>query len=172
MEDKESPLVKSRKRRARSRLILLIGIFLVFVSILFSILSSIDYRENKVIGKTEYLRKDQIIPISFQEFSGLGYSYLVDGTLEINTTKPVYVFYGNQSQYVANNAILYLTKNKLTIYIQALQDDTILVYSARYTVETKPYLALSIPSLFLVMVGAVFSFMGLLQYLISRKDLS
>ncbi len=162
----------TKKSYSKSKFVLLVGIVLVLLAISFSILASIDYTQNRKFGKTEILSKNQIISIDLEESTLLGYSYVIEGKLYMNSTKPFYVFYGNQSGYFENQSMLNLYGSDTIVTIQAIYDNTTFTYSANYVLEVRPYLGLSIPSFFILIIGTVFTFMGLYQYLLLRRQFS
>ncbi|HLI45839.1 MAG TPA: hypothetical protein VKU94_01435, partial [Geobacterales bacterium] len=81
-------------------------------------------------------------------------------------------FYGNQSGYFENQSMLNLYGSDTIVTIQAIYDNTTFTYSANYVLEVRPYLGLSIPSFFILIIGTVFTFMGLYQYLLLRRQFS
>jgi hypothetical protein len=174
VEDSEISEYLGLRRRSskKAKLILTIGIFLVALSISFSFLASNGYYEKKELSGNVNLMKNQTFEIKLFEDSYFSYSYVYNGSIKLNVTKPLLLILDNSYYNIENSSEINLKNLHSSPLIQSLDNDTRVFYKIDYTLNVKPYYFLAIPSLFILIIGSVFSFMGLYQYLLTKKSKS
>lgn len=156
-------------RVSKAKFILVIGITLVFLSILISSFALEEYLVTKKLSGSVKLNEGESFIINIIPSSSTSYAYVYNGSLYLNSTAPVIVT-GEKLQTVFYNQtkidLRGLTSN---LVIRALKNGTSVSYNGFFEIKVKPYYFLSIPSIFILIVGMVFSFMGVYQVILERK---
>lgn len=155
-------------RRKKSKYILIIGIFLVVLSIILAILSSQEYYYKKSIEGSTTLKKDTPFYITFS--SELGYSYVYNGTLLLNSTRIIIIWVGDKLKAINGSVTIDMKNYPTKIRIEAVENETILNYRASYIIANRPFFFLSIPSFLILIVGSLVSFMGLFLFLSVKRS--
>ncbi len=157
-----------RRELRRSKYILLTGIIFVILSLVLASLSLEKSYEIKEIEEVKNLNKGEFFFL-LREESFNGISYVVNGTLYINSSKEVTVWLGTSPQYITKGT-LKLSNFSSSIKIEALEDDTHIEFKAQFVLVTQIFIFLSIFSLFILIIGSVFSFVGLYYFLLFRRS--
>ncbi len=168
MEESEiEELLGIRDNLKKSKYVLLIGISFVVTAIILASLSLQEFREEKTISNIIFLNEGESASINL--FTGYPYSYISDGSLLLNSSSRILVQIGNHLELVEGTTRLDLKMAQPELTIKTLSGSSNVRYEAKYTVVMRPFLVLSIPSFFILIIGMALSFMGLFYFLISRR---
>ena len=157
------------ERKQNPKYILIIGITLLVFSIFLSLLSSIETNEIKTISGETELSKNSSKEIILVNPSRVSYSYIKSGNITFNSNSSFYVSFSDENKYylVYKNASINLKKFSFTVFILN-QEPVKISYKATFQLVTKPYIYLALPSLFMVIAGAILAFAGMYMVALRR----
>ncbi|MDT7891325.1 MAG: hypothetical protein RQ952_01135 [Thermoproteota archaeon] len=156
-------------RISKAKYILIIGITLVFLSILISAFALEEYSVTKKLSGSLKLNEGDSFSIDVIPSSFTSYAYVYNGSLYLNSTGPLIITGEGVQTIFYNQTKVDLRGLASNLVIRALKNDTTVSYNGFLEIKVKPYYFLSIPSIFILIVGMVFSFMGVYQFIIEKK---